>query len=48
MLITVFILHDLLPYEKCRNVVPIRQLVRELHINATIKRTVVLLSYSYA
>ena len=34
-------------YEKCHNIVPIR-LVRELHINATIKRTVVLLSYSYA
>ena len=33
MLITVFILHDLLPYEKCQNIVPIRQLVCELHIN---------------
>ena len=36
MLITVFILHDLFPYGKCQNIVPIRQLVRELHINATI------------
>ena len=39
------ILQGLLPYEKCQNIVPIRQLVCELHINSTIKRTVVLLSY---
>ena len=45
MLITVFILHELLPYKKCQNSVSMQQLVRELPINATIKSTVVLPSY---